>query len=149
MCGLCARRASGLAKRGVKLKGDNMRHYRVCCVCNDMIQVTTAKHARTKYCRNHAPKKTLDTGRVKAKFTPRKKKEVSPQAIEKARQINKEHREAIGEQKKLPDQLLLDREFVSIWLQNNEITVIPTLEELYMSSGRGLGEHSSMVGGTY
>jgi hypothetical protein len=138
-CGTCSR---------VKTGKSNAKIYtRTCIICGDTKQVQGKNASKAKYCAAHKHlgvnhdevskqrKKTLEkngtkTGRKKMCKTLKKSGKVSQQAIDRARAINKEHRDSLDtkEVKVIPRATMSDEEMVKEWLKKNKPTVKEFIE---------------------
>ena len=121
------------------------RFFRICSHCGDTKQVKQSAHAGMKSCvscrhldfdkkdmtekRKATMKKNgTSIGRKKdGTSKPRKKKEVSNQAILRARRINAEHREKLAEMKVAEKPVEATRsheELINEYLMTNKVTVL-------------------------
>jgi len=146
LCGFCSSSARGKANKGgskkkqkdkemKKIKKPKARHFRVCPDCEPesaCVEVSSAARAGVKYCRKH---KRQPSGRDRksskpyVKKIPSKTKEISEDAINRVRDINREHRKAVENhatrgKPKLITQTKTDAEMMAEFLVNNKPTII-------------------------
>ncbi len=130
MCADCSRK---LSKKKRDLEGNIIRHFRVCKVCGNAKEVKSAKNAEVQYCKKHTPRPTGAKRKQVATYKPRTKSGkaiVSQQAIEKVRQINKQHKAIQDEIKKkpIPRAKLSNEDMVKAYLVNNTVTMLSSDE---------------------
>jgi hypothetical protein len=95
------------------------RYFRICPDChedNNTIRVASALNAGIKPCRIH---KKVPTG------DDRRKKQVSQDAIDKVRALNKAHAEAVKHKEVIVKQTKTDDEMMTEFLENNKVTIAP------------------------
>lgn len=154
-CGTCNRVKTG--------KSNAKTYTRVCIVCGDTKQVQSKQASKAKYCTQHkhmsadqkeAVKKRQATikangskvGRRKLDRSLKKVSNVSQQAIDRARAINKEHRESLIEKEKkvIPRATMSDEEMVKEWLNKNKPTVKEAIEHEPWKTGLKINGQSSV-----
>jgi len=141
LCSTCSRK---YAKKKKNKDGSIMRFYRICCKCDDVLEVKTAANAKPKYCRKCAPRAS-GTDRKQVKNYKKRTDSVSQLAIDRVRKINKEHKAIQLERKKkpIPKSKLSYEDMVSAYLVNNEVKILSTNEpewvghKMSMSGSRG------------
>jgi ribosomal protein S27E len=119
-CGTCSRRHNGKSNASKHSNKDSSEEY-----CDEHEHLLVKKHNKT-----NAVKKP------KRRVIP-KAKQVSQQAIDRARAINKEHRESLAskETEIIPRAVMSDEDMVKRWLENNKPTVKEVVEYESWSSG--------------
>jgi len=130
MCSNCSRRYS---KKPKDKDGNIMRFFRICCICNDIKEVRSAKNAEVKYCRKHAIRPTGIKRKQVAGYK-KAKTAISQAAIEKVRKINKEHKAIQDEIKKkpIPRAKLSDKDMVKVYLRKNKVNNISSKEPKFL-----------------
>jgi len=164
LCGICSRVKTGKSNKGGSKKYTQeekdmhkKRFFRICPKCEPevaCVEVSSKKNSGAKHCRKH---RELPSGsdRKNAAYPKRRKsvtKEISQKAIEKVREINREHKEAVKNQtNKRPDdipQTKSDEDMIKAWLKNHEPSVMISRDESmpHLNSGYGLGSNTSVMG---
>ncbi len=138
LCGYCSSKARGKANRKHPVKKIKIpiRHFRVCPDCEPevaCVEVSSAKNSGVKYCIKHKKQpsgKDRKQSKPYVKKIPSKTKEVSNVAINRAREMNRQHREAVDnitkKKPKLITQTKTDDEMMAEFLKDNTVTVIET-----------------------
>jgi len=103
-----------------------------CDVKREISQANFSLHGANTKCRSCATK-----SRVKTYRKPKKsEKKVSKAAIEKQREINKNHRESVKAKEAKPNQELSNDDMMAIYLSKKKITVVPDVVD-FNSLGYG------------
>ena len=100
--------------------GKDTNHCDVCDTTREVSQSQFSQYGFHTNCRKHAKRKKKNT-----KSTKQAKKEVSKEAIEKQREINKKHREEVQNVSKIAKSKLTDEQMMSKFMKKNSVTVIP------------------------
>ncbi len=135
LCGKCSRQYS--KKKNIptyEWSYITMRYFRVCPDCpenNNIKEVSSQANAGIKKCKKHKESKPYK--KYKRKAVVKKDKKVSKVAINKAKEENRKHREAMESLLPTPQQKS-DEELMAEWLKKNKVKVLtPTTK---FSDGR-------------
>jgi len=116
-----------------------MRYFAYCEICEEYREVQSKRVSGNVRCVKHRvldhksiTEKRLKTLKLNSKENNPKKKSrhISKEAIEKARELNRKHREAVKESKPvLVTRTKTEEELIAEFLAKNKVTVIPTAED--------------------
>ena len=146
-----------------------MKLYRICPHCpedNNAIQVKQVSHSGIRPCNKHKYvgkedelkakeakrkatfKKTMDAKKKVSRPTKKKPRQVSKEAISKAKEENRKHRADVESRKKIKVvQQLSDEDLISKFLSTNEPSVVIDDNEVmpHVICGIGLGSSTAMM----
>lgn len=118
-------------------RGTSEEFKRICVDCGDIKIVENKKKSLHKRCNSCANRlKAIESAKKRPKKVVQKKVKKksypSKEAIEKQREINKKHREAVAKEKKesINKQIKSDDEMKEEWLKKNKVTIIEDKYEL-------------------
>ena len=143
------------AKEVIKLNGKYL-FLRVCKTCEEGEYITSKPQRPTncKKCLLEANQVKRDNAPPKAKYIPKVKKkkpkvknQPPPEAIEKIREINRVHHEAVAKRPKKIVQTISDEDMMAKFLENNKPSVEFNNEPMPHLFSGGLGSNTSVMSG--
>ena len=131
LCKTCSSTRNGTANKDkVRVK---KKYEATCPVCKDtreISQTAFSRYGSDTACKKHVVRRKPADPKKK-KVYKKSVKKVSKEAIDKAIEINRKHREAQKPIKTKPKQILTEDEMIAKWLRKNKVTVVEPRQQEY------------------